>query len=118
MDDVFDAAIRRAGMLRVFTTEQLFAAVETLAHAKPLHGERLAILANGAGPGVLAFDALVCGGGQRGRTGAGDDERLATCCREWRGRANPVNLHGDARPNATATCSRCCCRTRRPTRCW
>ena len=63
MDDVFDAAIRRAGMLRVFTTEQLFAAVETLAHARPLHGERLAIVANGAGPGVLAFDALVCGVG-------------------------------------------------------
>jgi acetyltransferase len=49
-DDVYDAAIRRAGMLRVYTTEQLFAAVETLARAKPLYGERLAILCNGAGP--------------------------------------------------------------------
>ena len=35
-DDVYDAAIRRAGMLRVFTTEDLFDAVETLARARPL----------------------------------------------------------------------------------
>ncbi|MEC4332039.1 protein acetyltransferase, partial [Klebsiella pneumoniae] len=40
-DDVYDAAIRRAGMLRVLTTEDLFAAVETLARARPLFGERV-----------------------------------------------------------------------------
>jgi acetyltransferase len=53
-DDVYDAAIRRAGMLRVYTTEQLFAAVETLARAKRMYGDRLAIIGNGAGPVVLA----------------------------------------------------------------
>jgi acetyltransferase len=62
-DDVFDAAIRRAGMLRVYTTDQLFSAAETLAYARPLHGERLAIVSNGAGPGVLARDSLDYGGG-------------------------------------------------------
>jgi acetyltransferase len=106
MDDVFDAAIRRAGMLRVFTTEQLFAAVETLAHARPLHGERLAIVANGAGPGVLAFDALVCGGGVAATLAPATIERLAavlppvlrpTLSTSTAG-ANPVNLHGDAEP--------------------
>ncbi|MGZ5168904.1 MAG: acetate--CoA ligase family protein, partial [Burkholderiales bacterium] len=40
-DDVYDAAIRRAGMLRVFSTEDLFDAVETLARARPFTGERL-----------------------------------------------------------------------------
>jgi len=62
-DDVYDAAIRRAGMLRVLTTEDLFDAVETLARARPLHGERLAIMTNGGGPGVMATDSLVLAGG-------------------------------------------------------
>jgi len=97
MDDVFDAAIRRAGMLRMFTTEQLFAAVETLAHARPLHGERLAIVANGAGPGVLAYDALVCGGGTAAELAPGTLEGLSAVLPSG-ARANPVNLHGDAEP--------------------
>jgi acetyltransferase len=98
MDDVFDAAIRRAGMLRVVTTEQLFAAVETLAHARPLHGERLAIVANGAGPGVLAFDALVCGGGIAAVPAPQTLERLGAIFPGGGARTNPINLHGDAEP--------------------
>ena len=58
-DDVYDAAIRRAGMLRVTSTEDLFDAVETLARTRPLFGDRLAILTNGGGPGVMATDALI-----------------------------------------------------------
>lgn len=63
-DESFDAAIRRAGMLRVATTEELFDAVETLARALPRSGDRLAILTNGGGPGALAADALLAAGGQ------------------------------------------------------
>lgn len=40
---MYDAALRRAGILRVHGIEDLFAAVETLARARPLQGERLAI---------------------------------------------------------------------------
>ncbi|CAG9166002.1 Peptidyl-lysine N-acetyltransferase Pat [Cupriavidus laharis] len=58
-DDIYDAVIRRAGMLRVATTEDLFAAVETLARARPVHGDRLAIITNGGGAGVMATDALM-----------------------------------------------------------
>jgi acetyl-CoA synthetase (ADP-forming)/acetyltransferase len=50
-DLVFDAAIRRAGMLRVYSTEDLFDAVETLARQRPQRGERLAVLTNGGGLG-------------------------------------------------------------------
>ena len=50
-DEVYDAALRRAGMLRVDTTQDLFDAAETLARAKPLYGDRLAILTNGGGAG-------------------------------------------------------------------
>ena len=95
-DDVYDAAIRRAGMLRVFTTEDLFAAVETLAHARPLFGERLAIMTNGGGPGVMATDALVAGGGSMARlaeqTLAGLDQVLPPT---W-SHANPADIIGDA----------------------
>ncbi len=62
-DDVYDAAFRRAGMLRVFEVHALFDAVETLARSQPIQGNRLAILANGRGPGVMATDALLGRGG-------------------------------------------------------
>ncbi len=60
-DLVFDAAIRRAGMLRVHSTEDLFDAVETLVRRRPQQGERLAVLTNGAGLAVIAADALAAG---------------------------------------------------------
>lgn len=55
-DDVFDAAIRRAGAVRVTTVAQLFAAAETLASNTHVEGSRLAIITNGGGPGVMAAD--------------------------------------------------------------
>jgi acetyltransferase len=95
-DEVYDAAIRRAGMLRVRTTEDLFSAVETLARARPLQGERLAIVTNGGGPGVMATDALVEGGGTMavlsGATRTALDELLPAT---W-SHGNPVDLIGDA----------------------
>lgn len=97
-DDVFDAAIRRAGMLRVSTTEELFAAAETLAHARPMHGERLAILSNGAGPGVLAADALGRDAGTLATLSPETHERLGALVPPGGSRANPVNLLGDAEP--------------------
>jgi acetyltransferase len=96
-DDVVDAAIRRAGMLRAYTTGQLFAAVETLARAKPLYGERLAILGNGAGPVLLAQDALQYGGGLPARLGEATVARLRELVPEWGG-SGELNLRGDAPP--------------------
>ena len=48
-DAVYDAAFRRAGLLRVFDLDELFAAAETLARLSSLAGPRLAILTNGGG---------------------------------------------------------------------
>ncbi len=62
-DEVYDAAFRRAGMLRVFDVDTLFDTVETLARTRPINGERLAILTNGGSPGFLAADELIVGGG-------------------------------------------------------
>ena len=55
-DDVFDAAIQRAGAVRVNTVSQLFAAAQTLASGTRVEGPRLAIVTNGGGPGVMAAD--------------------------------------------------------------
>ena len=64
LDNVYDAAIRRAGMLRVRDTHELFATVETLSHSLTLKGERLAILSNGRGLANMAADVLLARGGK------------------------------------------------------
>src|SRR5262245_64753255 len=46
-DAVYDAAFRRAGLLRVLDLDELFAAAETLGRVRPFPGKRLAILTNG-----------------------------------------------------------------------
>ncbi|WP_295956430.1 bifunctional acetate--CoA ligase family protein/GNAT family N-acetyltransferase [Rhodoferax sp.] len=55
-DDVFDAALRRAGAVRVHSFVQLFSAAKCLASRYRAVGKRLAIVTNGGGPGVLAAD--------------------------------------------------------------
>jgi acetyltransferase len=95
-DDVYDAAIRRAGMLRVEAIEDLFDAVETLGRARPSHGDRLAILTNGGGPGVMATDALMRVGGRLAALEPGTVTRLdAVLPANW-SRGNPVDIIGDA----------------------
>ena len=95
-DEVYDAALRRAGMLRVYTTEELFDAAETLARAKPLYGNRLAILTNGGGPGVMATDALVLGGGRLATLSSATLDRLNAVLPSTWSRGNPVDIIGDA----------------------
>lgn len=95
-DDVYDAAIRRAGMLRVYTTTDLFDAVETLARSRPVRGDRLAIITNGGGPGVLATDALI---GKKGRLASLSTEAMnkldAILPSTW-SHGNPIDIIGDA----------------------
>ncbi|MEO7952566.1 MAG: bifunctional acetate--CoA ligase family protein/GNAT family N-acetyltransferase, partial [Polaromonas sp.] len=55
-DDVFDAALRRAGAVRVRSFVALFSAAKCLASRYRPVGKRLAIVSNGGGPGVLAAD--------------------------------------------------------------
>lgn len=61
-DAVFDAVLRRAGILRVEDLDELFGAVETLVRARPMAGDRLVALSNGGGAGVMAEDSLHAGG--------------------------------------------------------
>ncbi len=95
-DAIIDAVLRRAGILRVATTQDLFDAAETLARLKPSTGHRVAMMTNGGGAGVLATDAFVAAGG----TLAVLDETTlsaldAVLPATW-SRANPLDIIGDA----------------------
>ena len=101
-DEVYDAAIRRAGMLRVFSFGELFAAVETLARAKPLRGNRLAVLANGYGVAIMAADTLVGKDGSLAVLGEETVTKLNAVLPNGCSRSNPVSLATDAPPELYA----------------
>lgn len=97
-DAVYDAAFRRAGILRVSDLRELFDCAETLGRVVPPPGKRLAILTNGGGIGVLAIDRLVELGGIPAAMEPGTREKLdAVLPRTWSG-SNPVDIVGDADP--------------------
>jgi acetyltransferase len=95
-DDVFDAALRRAGTVRVKTYTQLFAAARILATPRLPQGERLAILTNGGGPGVVAADSASENGVPLASL---SEETISLLNRklpsQW-SRGNPVDIIGDA----------------------
>ncbi|MDD1779652.1 bifunctional acetate--CoA ligase family protein/GNAT family N-acetyltransferase [Enterovibrio sp. ZSDZ35] len=96
LDGAYDAAIRRSGMLRVKTTHELFAAVETLSHSVPLRGERLAIISNGGGPAVMAVDALLEMGGKLAVLSEETIDKLNSILPVSWSQGNPVDIVGDA----------------------
>lgn len=101
-DAVYDAAFRRAGMLRVYDIQELFDAVQTLAKARSLSGNRLAILTNSGGIGVLAADALVDGGGRLAELSPDSIARLSGVLPECWSIRNPVDIQGSASGNLYA----------------
>ncbi|MBF0107989.1 MAG: bifunctional acetate--CoA ligase family protein/GNAT family N-acetyltransferase [Magnetococcales bacterium] len=95
-DQVFDSAIRRAGMLRVYEIDELFAAVETLARANPVRGNRLGIITNGGGIGVIAVDSLMEKGGVLAQLKPETVQSLDAILPSTWSRANPIDIIGDA----------------------
>lgn len=97
-DRVVDAALRRAGILRIDGLAELFDAVETIARFAPLEKARTGIVTNGGGAGVLAVDRLMDFGGELAVL---SDDTLARLDRtmpaNW-SRGNPVDIIGDAPP--------------------
>jgi acetyltransferase len=95
-DAVYEAAFRRAGLLRVNDLEELFEAAETLGRLRPYSGKRLAILTNGGGVGVLAIDRLVDLGGVVADISADTLARLDAILPPTWSKGNPVDIIGDA----------------------
>lgn len=98
MDAAWDAAIQRAGLLRVQDTHELFSAVETLSHMRPLRGERLMIISNGAAPAALALDALDARNGKLATLSEPLLTQLSAQLPEGITPGNPLDLKDDATP--------------------
>ena len=101
-DEVLDAAFRRSGVLRVNSIADIFFMSDVLAKQPRPRGNRLCIVTNAGGPGVLATDALVAGGGELAELSAETmkafDEILPA---QW-SHNNPVDILGDAEPERYA----------------
>jgi acetyltransferase len=98
-DNVYDAALRRAGILRVLDLDEMFDAAEMLARVKTVPGSRLAIVTNGGGAGVLAADTLT---DLRGTLASLEPKTLDALNKSlpatW-SHGNPVDIIGDAGPD-------------------
>lgn len=108
--DVHLAAFRRAGIVTVETLTELFDAAQVLAERQPLQGNRLAIVTNGGGPGILAVDALQA---TRGKLASLSPETIAALDpvlpSGW-SRANPIDVIGDASAERFAASARAAAR--------
>jgi len=101
-DEVYAAAFRRAGMLRVMDMQALFDAVETLAMSHRFSGDRLAILTNGGGVGVMATDVLIDKKGRLAEISPETMARLNSVLPPTWSHNNPVDIIGDAPPDRYA----------------
>ncbi len=97
-DDVFDTALQRAGAVRAKTIEQLFAAAQLLSTRHRVSGNRLAIVTNGGGLGVMATDRAVDLGVALAALTDETIARLDACLPPHWSQANPIDLLGDASP--------------------
>ena len=103
VDAVYEAAFQRAGIERIFQIEDMFDCAELLARQQPPKGDRLAIITNAGGPGVMTTDALIDRDGElaetrRRRRWQQLNELLPPC---W-SHGNPIDVLGDAPPDRFA----------------
>lgn len=95
-DEVFDAALRRSGVLRVPSISDLFYMAELLSRQPRPQGPRLTILTNAGGPAVLATDALISNGGELATLSANSIAALSAFLPQHWSHANPIDILGDA----------------------
>ncbi|QCI63920.1 bifunctional acetate--CoA ligase family protein/GNAT family N-acetyltransferase [Phreatobacter stygius] len=95
-DDVYAAAFARAGLVRVADLDELIAAAETLSRFTAFHGDRLGIVTNGGGLGVLAVDSLMDRGGKLANLGTATLNRLEVSMPPIWSHGNPIDIIGDA----------------------
>jgi len=96
VDEIYDAAFRRAGLLRVMDLGEFFTSAEAIDYVRPFQGRRLAILTNGGGVGVLAVDRLLDLCGTLAELSSETFEALDRFLPGGWSRANPVDIVGDA----------------------
>ena len=95
-DDAFDAALRRCGVVRVKTYSELFSAEQLIGTGRLPQGNRLAVVTNGGGPGVMAADHAAVSGVELAQLAQSTLEALDACLPSHWPRGNPVDILGDA----------------------
>ena len=101
-DEVLEAAFRRSGVLRVNNIADLFYMAEVLSKQPSPKGPRLTIVTNAGGPGVLATDALITGGGELAEISPEAMEQYNAVLPATWSHNNPVDIIGDASPERYA----------------
>ena len=97
-DEIFSAAFARAGIVRVDTTVALFHTAKALAMQPRPAGNRMAVVTNAGGPGVIATDALIYSGGQIAKLEKKTYKALDKILPKFWSRNNPIDILGDAGP--------------------
>ncbi len=96
-DDVYDAAFKRAGVVRVSEIADLFNAAEVLGTQPLPKGNNLAIITNAGGPGVMATDSLIGFGGKLAKVSQKTIDSLNAVLPTFWSHGNPIDVLGDAK---------------------
>jgi acetyltransferase len=96
-DMIYDAAFKRAGIVRVDEIADLFNSAEVLGTQPLPRGPNLAIITNAGGPGVMATDALIAKGGKLAQLNKKTMETLNSILPHYWSRGNPIDILGDAK---------------------
>jgi len=96
-DMIYDAAFKRAGIVRVEEIDDLFNSAEVLGMQPLPRGPNLAIITNAGGPGIMATDALIAIGGKLARLSQKTMETLNRFLPNYWSRGNPIDILGDAK---------------------
>lgn len=107
-DEVFDAALRRAGALRVDNFADFFSTAATLDSGVRTAGSRLAVITNAGGPGVMAADHCTDVGLELAALGDETQTILDEALPESWSHNNPVDILGDAGPGRYEAAVRAC----------
>jgi acetyltransferase len=101
-DSIYDAVFRRAGLARVFDFGNIFEFTDLVGRRRVPKGNRLAIVTNAGGPGVMATDSLISMGGKLVELSEKTMQRLNEYLPPFWSHGNPIDVLGDATPERFA----------------
>jgi acetyltransferase len=107
-DAIYDAAFKRAGVVRVEEIEDLFNAAEVLGTQPLPRGPNLAVITNAGGPGVMATDALIAKGGKLAKLSRKTMDALNSVLPPFWSKGNPIDVLGDAGAEQYKTAMEAC----------
>jgi acetyltransferase len=107
-DMAYNAAFKRAGIVRVEEMDDLFNCAEVLGDQPLPKGPKLAIITNAGGPGMIAADALIAGGGKLAELSTKTVKSLDKVLPTFWSKENPINISGDVEADTYKTVVNAC----------